>query len=68
VADNRIETLAGFIDRLQQYKKPLDVQAITADVTYIAGPLKIDLVAVENGAVVFRTGQQAQGPGDLKLK
>ncbi|MEG3845734.1 DUF3084 domain-containing protein [Microcoleus sp. herbarium19] len=57
VADNRIETLAGFVDRLQQYDKPLEVRAIAADVTYIAGPLKIDLVAVENGAVVFRTGQ-----------
>ena len=68
VADNRIETLAGFIERLQQYKKPLDVQAIATDVTYIAGPLKIDLVALENGAVVFRTGQQNQGQADLKLK
>ena len=64
VADNRVETLAGFIERLQQYEKPLDVQAITADVTYIAGPLKIDLVALENGAVVFRTGQQNQGGGE----
>ena len=67
VADNQIETLAGFIERLQQYEKPLDVQAIAADVTYIAGPLKIDLVALENGAVVFRTGQQNQGQGDLKI-
>jgi uncharacterized protein (DUF3084 family) len=57
VADNRIETLAGFADRLQQYDKPLDVQAIAADVTYIAGPLKIDLVAIQNGVVVFRTGK-----------
>jgi uncharacterized protein (DUF3084 family) len=57
VADNRIETLAGFVDRLQQYNKPLEVQAIAADVTYIAGPLKIDLVALQNGVVVFRTGQ-----------
>jgi uncharacterized protein (DUF3084 family) len=61
VADSRIETLAGFIDRLQQYDKPVDVQAIATDVTYIAGPLKIDLVAVQNGVVVFRTGQQKQG-------
>ncbi len=67
VADNQVETLAGFIDRLQQYKKPLDVQAIAADVTYIAGPLKIDLVARENGAVVFRTRQQNQGQGELKI-
>ncbi|MEG4488643.1 DUF3084 domain-containing protein [Microcoleus sp. D2_18a_B4] len=68
VADNQVETLAGFIERLQQYDKPLDVQAIAADVTYIAGPLKIDLVARENGVVVFRTGQQIQGQGDLKLR
>ncbi len=61
VADNRIETLAGFVDRLQQYDKPLEVRAIAADVTYIAGPLKIDLVAVQNGVVVFRTGQPNQG-------
>lgn len=68
VADNRIETLAGFADRLQKYDKPLDVQAIAADVTYIAGPLKIDLVALSNGVVVFRTGQQDPGRGDLKLR
>ncbi|MEG3898464.1 MULTISPECIES: DUF3084 domain-containing protein [unclassified Microcoleus] len=68
VADSQIETLAGFIARLQQYEKPLDVQAIAADVTYIAGPLKIDLVALENGAVVFRTGQQPPGDPDVKVK
>ena len=68
VADNRIETLAGFVDRLQQYDKPLEVRAIAADVTYIAGPLKIDLVALSNGVVVFRTGQQKPGQGDLKVK
>ncbi|MEG3860780.1 DUF3084 domain-containing protein [Microcoleus sp. herbarium12] len=68
VADNRIETLGGFVDRLQQYDKPLEVRAIAADVTYIAGPLKIDLVALSNGVVVFRTGQQDPGRGDLKLR
>ncbi|MEG4326667.1 DUF3084 domain-containing protein [Microcoleus sp. herbarium5] len=68
VADSQIETLAGFIERLQQYEKPLDVQAIAADVTYIAGPLKIDLVALENGVVVFRTGQQPPGGGEVKVK
>ncbi|MEG5056989.1 DUF3084 domain-containing protein [Microcoleus sp. A2-C5] len=68
VADNRIETLAGFIDRLQQYEKSLEVRAIATDVTYIAGPLKIDLVALSNGVVVFRTGQQNQGQTDLKVK
>ncbi len=68
VADNRIETLGGFVDRLQQYDKPLEVRAIASDVTYIAGPLKIDLVALSNGVVVFRTGQQEPARGDLKLR
>ncbi len=68
VADNRIETLAGFADRLQQYDKPLEVRAIATDVTYIAGPLKIDLVALSNGVVVFRTGKQEPIRGDLKLR
>ncbi|NJR24479.1 MAG: DUF3084 domain-containing protein [Richelia sp. CSU_2_1] len=68
VADSRIETLASFIEQLQQYEKPLEVRAIATDVTYIAGPLKIDLVAIDNGAVVFRTGQQDPGRGDLKLR
>ncbi len=68
VADNRIETVASFVDRLQQYDKPLEVQAIAADVTYIAGPLKIDLVAIQNGVVVFRTGKQPPGGGDMKVK
>lgn len=68
VADNRIETLGGFVDRLQQYNKPLEVRAIATDVTYIAGPLKIDLVALSNGVVVFRTGPQDPGRGDLKLR
>ncbi|MFM9264646.1 DUF3084 domain-containing protein [Tychonema sp. BBK16] len=58
VADNRIETLGSFVDRVQQYGRPLEVQAIATDVTYIAGPLKIDLVAMHNGVVVFRTGKQ----------
>lgn len=68
VADDRIETLTAFVDRLQQYEKPVEVRAIAADVAYIVGPLKIDLVAVENGVVVFRTGQQESGRGDLKLR
>jgi uncharacterized protein (DUF3084 family) len=68
VADSRIETLASFIEQLQQYEKPLEVRAIATDVTYISGPLKIDLVALENGAVVFRTVSSDRIRGDLKLQ
>ncbi|MGL5062085.1 MAG: DUF3084 domain-containing protein [Microcoleus sp.] len=68
VADSRIETLGHFIEKLQQYNKPLEVRAIATDRTYIAGPLKIDLVAIDNGAVVFQTRNNEQIRGDLKLR
>lgn len=61
IADDRIETLVRFIERLQQHEKPVDVQALAAGATYTAGPLKVDLVALENGQVVFRTGQEEPG-------
>lgn len=58
IADDRIETLLRFIERLKKQEKLVDVQAVAADVTYTAGPLRIDLVASEEGAVIFRTGQE----------
>lgn len=55
IGDDRIETLMGFIQKLKQSQAPLDVQVVVTDVTYTAGPVKIDLVAVQNGQVLFRT-------------
>ncbi|MFB2836016.1 DUF3084 domain-containing protein [Floridanema evergladense] len=55
IGDDRIETLTRFLERLKQYKEPLDVQVVASDVTYTAGPVKMDLVAIQGGQVVFRT-------------
>lgn len=55
IADGRIETLIRFIQTLQQQPYPVDVQAIAADVTYTAGPLKMNLVVVKNGKILFQT-------------
>ncbi|MDB9510328.1 DUF3084 domain-containing protein [Kamptonema animale CS-326] len=63
IADDKIETLLAFIEQLQQYDRPLDVQAIAADVTYTAGPLKINLVAIDDGVVLFGTGPVGSGKG-----
>lgn len=57
IADNRIQTLIRFFEQLQQYNQPVELKAIAADDTYTAGPLKIDLVAVENGQIVFATSK-----------
>ncbi|MBV9385735.1 MAG: DUF3084 domain-containing protein [Chroococcidiopsidaceae cyanobacterium CP_BM_ER_R8_30] len=55
IGDNRIESLFHFIQQLQQYNQPVDIKAIAAVDTYTAGPLKIELVAVQHGKVVFHT-------------
>lgn len=41
-------TVFEFIEQLQQYNREVIVQAIASDVTYTAGPLKINLVVIEN--------------------
>ena len=55
IGDGRIETLIHFAEQLKQYDKPVEIKAVAAEVTYTAGPLKVELVAVQNGQVVFRT-------------
>ncbi len=55
IADGRIETLIRFLEQLQQQTQPVDVRAIAADVTYTAGPLKMNLVAVKDGKILFQT-------------
>ncbi len=53
IGDNRIETLLRFIAQLNQYPQPVDIKAVAAQVTYTAGPLKVELVAVQNGQIVL---------------
>lgn len=51
----RIQTVVDFIAELQKYKESLDIRTVTTEVTYTAGPLKIKLVAVRDGEVLFST-------------
>lgn len=55
IGDNRIETLLGFVEQLKQFNQALEIQAVAAEATYTAGPLRVELVAVHNGQVVLRT-------------
>ncbi|MGK7901630.1 MAG: DUF3084 domain-containing protein [Hormoscilla sp.] len=55
IADGSPKTLVRFIERLKDYQKPVEIQAVAAAVTYTAGPLKMELVAIINGEVLFRT-------------
>ncbi|GAB1540893.1 DUF3084 domain-containing protein [Scytonema sp. NUACC21] len=48
-------TIYRFIAQLRQYDQPLEIKAIAAEDTYTAGPLKVKLVALQNGLIVFST-------------
>ncbi len=52
IAEGRL-TLLEFIEQLKQYNQEVVVQAIVSDVTYTSGPLKINLVVVQNGQIIL---------------
>lgn len=55
IGDNRIQTLIRFFEQLKQYNQPLEIKAVAAGNTYTSGPVRVELVAVQNGQVVFDT-------------
>jgi uncharacterized protein (DUF3084 family) len=55
IGDARVETLMRFIEQLKHSETPVDVQVVASDVTYTAGPVKMDLVAIQKGQILFRT-------------
>ena len=52
IAEGRL-TLLEFIEKLQQYDREVIVQAIASEATYTAGPLKVNLVVIQNGQMIF---------------
>ena len=48
-------TFIRFFSLLRQYNQSLDIKAVAAEDTYRAGPLKVKLVAILNGKIVFST-------------
>ena len=52
ISEGRL-TLLEFIEQLQEYNEEVIVQAIASDVTYTAGPLKINLVVIQDKEILF---------------
>jgi uncharacterized protein (DUF3084 family) len=52
---DRLQAWSSFIEQLRQYNSTVEIRAVAAEVTYTVGPLKIELVAVQNGQVILRT-------------
>ncbi|MEH2308493.1 DUF3084 domain-containing protein [Nostoc sp.] len=56
VEDVQVEgTFLRFVAQLRQYNQPLEIKAIAAEDTYTAGPLRVKLVAIVNGKIIFST-------------
>ena len=70
IADGRAIALIRFLEQLKLYPNPLEIQAIAIEDSYTFGPLRIDLVAIHDGKVAFRTthsqssGEQGTGNGE----
>jgi uncharacterized protein (DUF3084 family) len=59
VEDGSFQNILKFIDVLVQSENRIDeVKAIAEDNTYTAGPLKLRLIALNNGEVIFSTSTQ----------
>ncbi|MCW6038771.1 DUF3084 domain-containing protein [Spirulina subsalsa FACHB-351] len=56
IEDGDIKKFTDFVDQMLRSGQPYnELRAVTVDSTYTSGPLKIKLVALKNGAVVFST-------------
>lgn len=48
-------TFIRFVSLLRQYNQSLEIKAVAANDTYRAGPLKVKIVAMLNGEIIFST-------------
>ena len=56
VEDGRIKTLIKFIEDISQTEnRPDEIRVVTAIDTYTVGPLKLRLIALKNGEIIFET-------------
>ncbi|MGL5132163.1 MAG: hypothetical protein ACRC78_06515, partial [Planktothrix sp.] len=60
IGNDRMDTLIRFFQQVQEHSQPLEIQAIAAEDAYTIGPLRLDLLALRNGEVIFSTRQQEQ--------
>jgi uncharacterized protein (DUF3084 family) len=55
VADNRSETVGKFFKEVEEYNQPVEIQVAAAEDSYTAGTAHLELVAVQNGQILFST-------------
>ncbi|MGD1865992.1 MAG: DUF3084 domain-containing protein [Phormidesmis sp.] len=62
VARRQSNAVNIFRNRVEAYGRPIELQAIASQPIYTLGPVFLELTAVENGRVLFRTFMETQPP------
>lgn len=55
IGDEKTETILSFFQQLQNHQQPIELQAVAAQDTYTIGPLKLNLLARQDGSIIFST-------------
>jgi uncharacterized protein (DUF3084 family) len=55
VAGGLSEPVIQFLENVRNYGEPLEIQAVASQPIFTTGPLYLDLIAVADGKVLFRT-------------
>ncbi|OLP17567.1 hypothetical protein BST81_14660 [Leptolyngbya sp. 'hensonii'] len=53
--ESSVLAVSRFIEQLKAYNQPLDIQALASENIYTSGPLKLQLIALRNGQIIFRS-------------
>lgn len=51
----RVQNLINFVEKLKEYRQPVELRAIAANPTYTSGPLTVELEIAQNGKVQLRS-------------
>ena len=60
IANGFSDPVLDFLSRVQSYGQPLEIQAIASQPILTTGPVYLDLAAVQNGQILFRTRDNTQ--------
>lgn len=55
IGNGRVQDLLTFVEKLQGYNETIELRTVASATTLTAGPLKVNLVAVQNGKEVLRS-------------
>jgi uncharacterized protein (DUF3084 family) len=56
IGDGELTTVVNFINQIAETEESVDeIKAIVAETTYTAGPLKLELVVLQNGKIILKT-------------